>query len=177
MSEQEIWKDVVVDGKITGYKVSNLGQVKSPAGEILTQYKSERSRTRTVAFVSAPGIYKNRNLVQVNRLVAEFFVEKPSTPYSQHKGLRGKSTWVVRVKDGNLMNSNASNLYWSTGRCNPVEVYDTVSGIRFCSLSVKDAAEVIGCSWGGVRIVASKTKDKTKPFWYAGRVFKYIHSF
>ncbi len=177
MSEQEVWKDVVVDSKITGYKVSNLGQVKSPSGKILTQYKSRRSRTQTVAFVSASGIYKNRNLVQVNRLVAEFFVEKPNTPYSQHKRLRGKSAWVVRVKDGNLMNSNASNLYWSTGCCNPVEVYDTLSGIRFCSLSVKDAAEIIGCSWGGVRIAASEAKDKTKPFWYAGHVFKYIHSF
>lgn len=174
---EEVWKDVVVDGKITGYKVSNLGQVKSPAGENLTQYKIERSRTRTIAYVPAPGIYKNRKLVQVNRLVAEFFVEKPSTPYSQHQSLRGKSTWVVRVKDGNLMNSNASNLYWSTGRCNPVEVYDTASGIRFCSLSVKDAAEVIGCSWGGLRIAAWNTKDKTKPFWYVGHVFKYIHSF
>lgn len=177
MSEQEVWKDVVVDSKNTGYKVSDLGQVKSPTGKILTQYKNVQTSTRSVAVVAAPGIYKNRNTVQVNRLVAEFFVEKPKTPYSQLKSLRGKGAWVVRAKDGNLMNSNANNLYWSTGRCNPVEVYDTVSGIRFCSLSVKDAAEVIGCSWGGVRIAASTTKDRAKPFMYAGHVFKFIYSF
>lgn len=173
MSE-EVWKDVVVEGKVTGYKVSNLGNVKSPAGDLLKHCKNWQNKTRPVWVVFAPGMYKGRRLVQVSRLVAECFVEKPKMPFSQQNSLRGKSTWVVKAKDGDLLNVAATNIYWSTGKCRPVEVYDTLTGIRWCAASVKDAAELIGASWNGLRVELCKHKDKTKPLMYKGFVFTYI---
>jgi len=107
-----------------GLKVSNTGLVKFPNGRITRGTKSVYMTVR----------WKNKTYM-VSRLVAEMFVPNPDN-----------KSHVLRI-DGDFLNSNASNLVWSSPkdiaqsnvknkrlvakptRCTPVIVYDEDSVI------------------------------------------------
>lgn len=89
---KEQWKDIKgYDGM---YKVSNLGNVKSPSKILKIHYTASTGNPKLVI------TYKGeRKLFSVNRLVAEYFLDDYNDLYE------------VNYKDGDKTNCSAENLY------------------------------------------------------------------
>lgn len=93
--ENEIWKNVVMDGKIfDNYFVSNLGRFKNSKGVIMENYKPHSSGYIYVRV--------NKEKYALHRLVAFAFIENP------------ENKPVVNHIDGCKTNNCVSNLEWCT---------------------------------------------------------------
>lgn len=78
--EEEIWKQLVLDGKQYNYEISNLGNVKSlETKKLMSLNKGGRYATYTLTF------NLKRKSYLVHRLVAATFIENPNNlPYVNH---------------------------------------------------------------------------------------------
>ena len=109
----EIWKDII---GFEGYKVSNLGNVKSP-NKMLGMFKNGRGYLR----VYLP----DGKLHFVHRLVAEAFIDNPC------------GYPIINHKDEDKTNNQADNLEWCTHK------YNSNYGDAPCKSSQKSRKPVI----------------------------------
>jgi hypothetical protein len=102
MLEDEVWH---VIHEFPSYMISNYGRVKKTDSVNARQIAvNERGFPIIVLFGKGGGESKTRYLRQINKLVAEAFLELPAYPDET-------SVWHI---DGNLENCRADNLKWET---------------------------------------------------------------
>lgn len=97
METEKIFRPVTIDGFVTRYKVSNIGNVWS-----LWKNDFLKLSINNGYKVVGLGYNKISNMHKVHRLVAQAFIENP------------KSLEEVNHKDGNKLNNCVSNLEWVT---------------------------------------------------------------
>ena len=79
---KEEWKDIIIDGEIYPYRISNFGRVYSIKSKIFLKHEITKKGYHRVM------LYKNNIPIRklVHRLVAIFFIENPENkPQVNHK--------------------------------------------------------------------------------------------
>ena len=99
--ENEVWKDIIIDGIDTGYDVSELGHLRSPLGYLIKGSSPDATSKKIKVVLKYNGIAKHKSLHQ---LVAMAFVENPD-PIN--------CTEVIHI-DGDMLNNRADNLKYVT---------------------------------------------------------------
>ena len=107
----ERWKKVIIEGKDSGYRVSNTGKLKKKNGKIIDGY-SQRDK-----YVHVKISDKNYS---VHRLVAYYFCIIPK----RHKN-KSYDELCVNHKDGNTKHNASFNLEWCTPKENTTHAWET----------------------------------------------------
>lgn len=169
---KEIWRDIK---EFRGYKISNLGRVKSPdyyvevdgkfvlyrQGKILHQQKNKKTGYLSVGIT-------NKSTIMVHRLVANAFIKNPNNlPCINHK-------------DENKQNNRVDNLEWCTHKynnnygentkklCKPVLQYDLKGNFIKEYYGASEASRQLGINCTNICKCCRGERMKTKGF-----VFKY----
>lgn len=100
------WVDVHIEGIVAGYRLSNLGEVMSPAGNLLegTVFisKDGTQNHRDVVLVRTPDSgYKGSLQMRLDGLVARYFLDTKPDP-----------THEIEHINGDFMDCRAENLRW-----------------------------------------------------------------
>jgi hypothetical protein len=107
----EIWVNVILNGQLTNYQISNHGNCKSfwnNKVKVLKQRKLADGYIQLALYHDG----KRKNYM-AHRLVAEFFIKNPENkPFVNHK-------------DGKKSNNHISNLEWCTGSENCIHAIKT----------------------------------------------------
>ena len=158
--KNEIWKNIIIDGKKTNYKISNLGQVKNKfTGQILRYNINHNGYGR---------VKINEKYYFVHRLVMDAFTE------------RFDDKNQVDHIDGNKLNNRLDNLEWVNqsenmrraidlglkkpliGESNPANKYTENQIITACELlksgkyTRKETAKITGISYKVIRDLVNK---------------------
>lgn len=106
------WADVVIDTVQPGYRISNLGELMSPQGRILTGgvYEGTSSSYRTITLArNDESAYKGHLRMRLTQLVAQYFLdERPSAAHE------------IEHINGDIMDCRAENLRWALHHRQPV---------------------------------------------------------
>ena len=106
--QEEIWKDIILEN-FEGYKISNLGRIKSlpkkthKNREIILKTRVGKANYEYVVFSGKNGLAKT---LKIHRLVAETFIPNPD------------NLPCVNHKDENKQNNCVDNLEWCTAQYN-----------------------------------------------------------
>jgi hypothetical protein len=132
---KEVWKDIK---NYSGYRVSNLGRVKSFGFRkvIIRKLGVDKNGYLVVC------LYKNKGkkMVKVHRLVAQAFISNPENKPE------------VNHKDGNKQNNCVDNLEWATASENQMHSYnvlDSVSRRQKIGFLMKGRFESLHPKWKG----------------------------
>jgi hypothetical protein len=119
--ENEVWKDVAIEGLGEIYQVSNYGRVKTKERKVLqphsvtqkmTTYHYKEKILSTNVWDGYVRVGLGNNHYKVHRLVLMTFGSLPINDKMQ-----------VNHKDGNKVNNHISNLEWVTNQENVIHAY------------------------------------------------------
>lgn len=102
MTQETIWKEIVVPGFEGLYLINNFGDIKSIRKGIILKPAINGSGYKFVALFN----HGKMKLVRIHRLLAEYFIPNPNN----YK--------CVNHKDENKLNNNLDNLEWCTYQYN-----------------------------------------------------------
>lgn len=145
MNKNEVWKKIILNGQITNYSVSSLGQVRNDETQrILSQ--GNDNEYKIVSISLGEGKMKR---CRVHRLVAEAFIENPENkPYVNHKdGIRYHNhienlEWVTPAE--NAIHARNSGLVGHSKK-RPVRQYNLQGDLMMVFESATEAARQCGC--------------------------------
>ena len=121
----ERWKNIKIDNKKTGYKVSNFGNVKNKRGKLLSGYYDRDGYVRFTL-----SIHKRPRHFFSHRLVAEAFL----------KNVKSKDKTQVNHIDGIKDHNIPSNLEWCTASYNVAHAFMT--GLKHSILGEENVLSV-----------------------------------
>lgn len=99
--KKEVWKDIVVDGEKLKYRISNLGRLFSKNKNDVCKYSYDQRGYPQVVLYGSKRISR-----RIHRLVAIAYIPNPENKRE------------VNHKDGNKLNTRASNMEWVTSKEN-----------------------------------------------------------
>lgn len=110
---QEIWKDLIYQGKNYGdrLEVSNIGKIRNKLTG--TVYKLNTAKNGYLRTYISLGSRNNGKLFKVHKAVAETFIPNDD------------NTLIINHIDGNKLNNNLDNLEWCTQSHNIKHAFDT----------------------------------------------------
>ena len=129
------WKPIIIDGKDTGYEISNIGIVKNPNGILFGDHRNSENNKYVYVSLTINGI-KSKKLV--HRLVAIAFIpnldNKPEVNHINGKKILnwvGNLEWTTRQE--NADHAKINNLIKS-GSNQPLAVYNETDAHNVCKL-------------------------------------------
>ncbi len=147
---KEIWKDIdlsnfpnykpsfhgCLNAAIKGYKVSNLGKVINPKGELANIFTRKDGYKSVTVYING----KSR-LALVHRLVAVMFCEPPNETIKRFNGrVMDGIPYIVNHKDENPSNNKSDNLEWLDQIGNLNQAYENQTNTRGCPIEILDLA-------------------------------------
>lgn len=158
-----MWKKIIVNGIITDYSVSEIGEVRKDTNN----YILKQSSAQDYKFVTLL-ILGHQKRMRVHRLVAEAFITNPDNkPYVNHiDGNRSNNKvenleWVTPAE--NSQHAVAAGL-WSKRRARPVIQYN-LDGIQMATFeSASEAARQTGGSQSKITMCCRRQRDSANDY-------------
>ena len=132
--EHPVWKDIIIDGKNTGYKISNTGEVKGKNGSILKKDITNTGYFRINGYYDKQAIH-----LSIHREVGRAFIPNPENkPFINHINGNKQFNWWRNLEwvthKENMIHAVNTFLIDCKGEKHPENVYTEKQIRRACEL-------------------------------------------